>query len=147
MDTRTLLLKHLVPGLGDIIALIMFLSPLNAVQRAARQKALGVRGAPGPACRAPPPAPPCRTHNPATHPAMPPPSLPRPQPLNPLPMSAMMGNCGSWLVYACLTRDPYVLIPNFAGLLLAVYMSFTCYGLADDTASAVPAPPQADPVA
>jgi hypothetical protein len=37
-----LLMKHIAPGLGDIIAVLMFLSPLQAVMQARRQRSLGV---------------------------------------------------------------------------------------------------------
>lgn len=46
------LAKHLVPGLGDIIALAMFVSPLRAVLAAWRSKNLGVGGTRCPMLRA-----------------------------------------------------------------------------------------------
>lgn len=45
METRELVLKHLAPGLGCVVAFIMFISPLQAVLRVRRSKQLGVRDA------------------------------------------------------------------------------------------------------
>jgi hypothetical protein len=44
----------------------------------------------------------------------------------------MWANCAGWLVYAFLTRDPYVLASNEPGLVLATFMTVTCYGFADE---------------
>jgi hypothetical protein len=54
------------------------------------------------------------------------------QSLNPLPYVAMWANCVAWLVYAFLTHDPYVLASNVPGVLIASYMTISCYGFADD---------------
>lgn len=73
--------------------------------------------------------------SPQFHHMPPPPRLRIPQSLNPLPMVAMWANCVAWLVYAFLTKDPYVLCPNWAGLLLGTFMTMACFGLADDEVS------------
>lgn len=52
--------------------------------------------------------------------------------LNPLPLVAMWANCAAWLVYSFLITDVYVLVSNIPGLVLAVVMTVTCYGFADD---------------
>jgi hypothetical protein len=44
----------------------------------------------------------------------------------------MWANCVAWLVYAFLTRDPYVLASNVPGVLIASYMAISCYGIAED---------------
>jgi len=41
MDTRELILKHLAPGLGCIVAFIMFFSPFKAVQAVRKSGTLG----------------------------------------------------------------------------------------------------------
>jgi hypothetical protein len=48
----------------------------------------------------------------------------------------MWANCTGWLVYAFLITDPYVLASNVPGLALAIFMTVTCYGFADDKARA-----------
>ncbi|GBF97258.1 hypothetical protein Rsub_09949 [Raphidocelis subcapitata] len=53
---------------------------------------------------------------------------------NPLPLVAMWANCAGWLVYSYLTRDIYVLASNEPGLILATFMTITCYGFADEKA-------------
>jgi hypothetical protein len=42
MNTQDILLKHVCPGVGNVIALIMFCSPLPAVLRVNKAKNLGV---------------------------------------------------------------------------------------------------------
>ncbi|KAI8471974.1 MAG: sugar efflux transporter for intercellular exchange-domain-containing protein [Monoraphidium minutum] len=54
--------------------------------------------------------------------------------MNPLPLVAMWANCAAWLVYAFLIVDPYVLASNLPGLILAAFMTVTCYGYADERA-------------
>lgn len=90
------LLTHIAPALGCIVAWAMFLSPLRAVMHVRKTKAIGA--------------------------------------FNPLPLVAMWANCAGWLVYAFLIRDVYVLASNEPGLLLATFMTVTCYGFADDKA-------------
>jgi hypothetical protein len=46
----------------------------------------------------------------------------------------MWANCVGWLVYSFLIRDAYVLASNVPGLVLAVSMTVTCYGFADEKA-------------
>jgi hypothetical protein len=58
--------------------------------------------------------------------------VPVPQSLNPLPYCAMLANTVAWLVYAFLTADPYVLASNVPGVLLSTWLTFSCYGFADD---------------
>lgn len=53
---------------------------------------------------------------------------------NPLPLVAMWANCVGWLVYSFLIKDLYVLASNEPGLVLATFMTITCYGFADDKA-------------
>jgi hypothetical protein len=44
----------------------------------------------------------------------------------------MWANCVGWLVYSFLIKDLYVLASNEPGLVLATFMTITCYGFADD---------------
>jgi len=46
----------------------------------------------------------------------------------------MWANCAAWLVYSYLIRDVYVLASNEPGLILAAFMTITCYGFADERA-------------
>ncbi|GAX74934.1 hypothetical protein CEUSTIGMA_g2380.t1 [Chlamydomonas eustigma] len=92
-DTKIFLLHHFVPGLGCVVALTMFASPLQAVLSAKKGKFLGD--------------------------------------LNPIPFVAIIANCICWMVYGCLNKDPYVIAANEPGMLLGVFMSLVCYGLAD----------------
>lgn len=96
MATDSVLLKHVAPAMGCLVAWAMFLAPLRAVLQVRRSRALGA--------------------------------------LNPLPLVAMWANCAAWLGYAYLTRDPYVLASNEPGLILAAFMTVTCYGFADERA-------------
>lgn len=93
-----LLLEHLVPALGVLVANALFLSPLRAVVAASRQARLGG--------------------------------------LNPLVFSAMWANCVSFLVYAFLKRDPYVLASNYFGALVSLWMLMACVGAADPSVAA-----------
>jgi hypothetical protein len=54
------------------------------------------------------------------------------QSLNPLPYVAMWANCVGWLVYSFITRDIYVLASNEPGLLIATFMTISCYAYADE---------------
>ncbi|EFJ53175.1 hypothetical protein VOLCADRAFT_102793 [Volvox carteri f. nagariensis] len=54
--------------------------------------------------------------------------------LNPLPFGVTIANCIAWLGYGLLKHDPFVTAPNAAGVLIAVFMTLTAFGLADDTA-------------
>lgn len=89
-----ILMKHVAPALGTLVAWALFVSPLKAVLAVRQTKTLGA--------------------------------------LNPLPYVAMWANCAAWLVYSFLTRDPYVLVSNVPGILLATFMTLSCVGHADD---------------
>jgi len=43
MDIQAVFLKHVCPGVGAVIALLLFMSPLKAVLEVNRAKQLGVR--------------------------------------------------------------------------------------------------------
>ncbi|KAL4452035.1 hypothetical protein ABPG75_007697 [Micractinium tetrahymenae] len=51
--------------------------------------------------------------------------------LNPLPFPALTANCAGWVAYSYITDDVLVLWPNMCGYLLALFYTFSCYGLAD----------------
>lgn len=94
MATDSIMMKHVAPALGVLVACMLFASPLKAVKGVRQTRQLGS--------------------------------------LNPLPYVAMWANCVAWLVYAFLTRDPYVLASNVPGVLIASYMAISCYGIAED---------------
>ncbi|GLC44748.1 hypothetical protein PLESTB_000969000 [Pleodorina starrii] len=52
--------------------------------------------------------------------------------LNPLPLSVTIANCIAWCCFGLLKHDPFVTAPNTAGVLIAVFMTLTAYGLADE---------------
>ncbi|GLI70269.1 hypothetical protein VaNZ11_015201 [Volvox africanus] len=54
--------------------------------------------------------------------------------LNPLPFGVTIANCIAWLSYGLLKHDPFVTAPNAAGVLIAVFMTLTAFGLADEEA-------------
>jgi hypothetical protein len=159
MSGNDLLLQHIVPGLGCIIAFVMFSSPLKAVMQVQKQRHLGVWASYAPGCRSRCPeeglvaiGAPCRrgsgprpadraggrgaaprlaagTPPPGASPNAP--AAAAPQDLNPLPMVAIWANCTAWLIYAFIKADPYVFFANEPGLLLGIYMTVVCYGYAD----------------
>lgn len=59
------------------------------------------------------------------------------QSLNPLPYVAMWANCVAWLVYSFLTTDPYVLASNIPGVLIATWLTLSCYGFAEERVSGI----------
>jgi hypothetical protein len=94
MGSDSVLMSHVAPGLGVMVACALFASPIKAVLGVKEERRLGS--------------------------------------LNPLPFCAMLANCVAWLVYAFLTGDPYVLASNIPGVLIALWLTFSCYGVADD---------------
>ncbi|GFR43393.1 hypothetical protein Agub_g4470 [Astrephomene gubernaculifera] len=54
--------------------------------------------------------------------------------LNPLPFGVTIANTIAWLGYGLLKHDPFVTTPNAIGVLIAVFMTLTAYGLADEHA-------------
>ena len=48
LSTRDLILKHIAPGTGAVIALMMFASPLKAVLAIRKSRTLGVSVSPQP---------------------------------------------------------------------------------------------------
>lgn len=148
MASDSIIMNHVAPALGVIVACMLFASPIKAVRAVRLQHQLGVSAtAPGTSqklCLAfampEPVAPslhfedspeankrPCHLTSLAHHLA----AL-LSQSLNPLPYVPMWANCVAWLVYAFLIADPYVLASNVPGVLIASYMTISCYGYADD---------------
>jgi hypothetical protein len=47
-------------------------------------------------------------------------------------LTVTIANCIAWLSYGLLKHDPFVTAPNAAGVLIAVFMTLTAFGLADE---------------
>jgi hypothetical protein len=48
-----------------------------------------------------------------------------------MPFPAIFANCAGWLGYAYTIRNVLVLVPNQIGLLLGLFYTLSCYGVAD----------------
>lgn len=54
--------------------------------------------------------------------------------LSPLPFPVLLANSAGWVGYACVTRDPFVLVPNIVGVLLGVFYTLVVASLATQRA-------------
>lgn len=54
--------------------------------------------------------------------------------LSPLPFPVLLANSAGWVGYACVTRDPFVLVPNLVGVLLGVFYTLVVASLATQRA-------------
>jgi solute carrier family 50 protein (sugar transporter) len=133
-----LFLHHIVPGIGCLVALAMFASPLKAVLLVRKRTHLGELN-PLPfvaiiancAGRLLPMHHSGRTLRRSTSETKA--DIVQPKSKNCKgDMFYVVLPCFfiGWLIYGCLHRDPYVIAANVPGLLLGFFMTLSCYGFA-----------------
>lgn len=105
MVDPVLLLTTVAPVLGVVTAIMLFFSPLAAARQALKDGTLGVRQQSKrvrqSCCR--------RIAIVETAPAS------YAQDLNAIPFPLVAANCGGWVSYAIVTKDPYVFCANAPG--------------------------------